>query len=116
MEKILFDAVTKTDLNIFVGIFILLALKSVIELGKFTYNIFKTKADVSEKTVRQLSLSLDMNTKSLDKMSEKMIQFETKLAKMAKMELDLRRTFFALKEVAGDKWPDIKKKILDDQF
>ena len=74
------------------AICVLLVLQLLFKVGEFLWEVIKKKDEVSEKSISELTASIQ------------------------KLSLDLRRVFAAVKILAGDDWKHIRKSIMDEEI
>ncbi len=98
------------------GLILILALHLLVKLGEFVFELFKKKNELTEKNIDNLISALSMNTESLHRLEERMRSVETQLTEASKLKIDIRMLFAAIKSVAGERWPDIRKSIAEDDF
>ena len=66
-------------------------------------------------TFKKKNQDLTSNTKAVTDLTKSIEKLEKDMAEIPKLRLDLRRYYTAVKILAGDKWPDIRKE-LDEEF
>lgn len=94
MEKILFEQYG------IAGIILLLA-------AKFIWDVLKSKNKESSDAIKYNTIAVKELTLAIDKMKEQ-------LAEIPKLKTDMKRSFLAHKILAGDKWSEIRKEIMED--
>lgn len=111
------DKLLNTDqnlLSVLMGIVLMMSLNFLLNLGKVAWDFIRKKNEVSESNVKDLIKSMDSNTRAVEKLEHKMVGVERNLSELPKLKEDLRRLFSAIKVVAGEDWPDIRKEIMED--
>lgn len=93
--------------NLLASIVVVLALRLIFIVIEFIWNAFKKKAEVSEQTLKQLA-------ESLQRLETELKVTRADLGDVHKLKLDLRRYFLAVKTIAGEKWPEIRKSIEEE--
>ena len=79
----------------------------IMQVLKFVWDIVKKKQDHSEDTMKYNTVAVQTLTASLDKLKEQ-------ISEIPKMKTDIKRSFTAHKIIAGDKWPEIRKEIMEE--
>ncbi len=97
------------------AIVIMLSLHLVMGVIKFALGLFKKKTEVTDNHIVELTTALGTTTDSLKALNDKVLSLDTKLSEIPKLKKDLRRYYFAIKALAGDKWPEISKTIQKDE-
>lgn len=95
---------------------VVLCLHLILKVGEFVFDILKKKNEISEQSVSNLTTALGVATKAVDKLECRIAEVEKDLSEIPKFKLDLRRLFSAVKFVAGDEWPKVRKHIMDEDF
>lgn len=98
------------------GLVIVLCFHLLLRLGTLVYEIFRKKTESSERNVENLTTALRLTTEGLSKIETRMTVLERDLNEVLKFRQDFRRLFAAVKAIAGDRWPDIRKTIVDEDF
>lgn len=98
------------------GLVIILCLHLIAKLAHFVWEFNQKKHDVTEGSIKNLTSVLAANTSAIIKLEERMRVIENHVQEFNKFKVDLRLLIQAIKELAGDKWPDIRRIILDDKF
>lgn len=102
-----------TTANAFVAICVLLALNLVARVGEFLWKLKEKKDSATEKGIESLTLAVNLNTKAAEDLKDRIIALEGAVGDVTKVKLDIRRAFFAIKAIAGDNWPEIRKEMMD---
>lgn len=90
------------------GICVLLTLNILVKVAQFLIEHQKRKAQVTEATVREL-------VEAVKKLEFRMIELNVSFDQMTKLKTDMVRSFTALKNLAGDRWPAIREEIMKDR-
>lgn len=96
------------------SIAVILSLHLVMRVGSFLWGLKVEKDRLSEQTVKDLVKSVGENTTAVDDLRLEVKRFEAAVAEIPKLKLDLRRLYAALKIIAGEEWPNIRKEIMQD--
>ena len=83
----------------------MLGLNLLLGVGKFVYGLIKEKSKHTDRAVE-----------GFGKLETRMVAIERDMNEMLKMRQDFRRIFTALKAIAGDKWPEVRKAVLEDDL
>lgn len=102
---------------------IILALHLVVHVGKFVFEIFKKRSELTEETMKNLVGSIDnlrnalaANIGATHTLEERMRSSENHMAEVANLKTDIRKLTAAIKSLAGEKWADLRKSLADDDF
>ncbi len=98
------------------GICVLITIQILVKAGEILWNVKKEKDAISKSEVQKLTgavVDLTAATTHLDCRLEKI---EISVSEFPKFKTDQRRFYAAIKELAGDKWPQIRDEILKDDF
>lgn len=102
---------------------IVLALHFFLKLGQFAFKVFEKKEELKETTINNLRNSIDnlttaiaTNIEATHRLEERMRSVEGGVSEFTKVKTNVRQAFAALKFLAGDDWPRIKKEIIEDQL
>lgn len=90
------------------GICLLLTIFVLVRVGEFLWSLREKKDSASEESIKNLTAAVQANTAAIEKIN-------LLLSDLPKMRLDLRRSFGALKNLAGDKWPQIREGMKEDE-
>lgn len=101
MEKTLLDG----GGNMVAGLIVILALHLLLSIGKLAFEVVRKKGEISERAMDGVS-----------RLETRMMAVERDLNEVLKLRHDFRKLFSAIKVIAGDKWPDIKKQIKEDDL
>lgn len=113
------DAVLSKDHGttvLLAGLIIVLCFHLLLGIGKFIYQIFHKKSESADRSVENLTIALRTTTDGLNEIRTRMTVLERDLNEVLKFRQDFRRLFAAVKMLADDKWPEIRKKIIDEDF
>lgn len=91
--------------SLLISIVILLSINVLKEIVKFAYKVWKKKDELSEQTIKDLTDQLKRNTKAVQSLD----------VDLRKYQKDLNLAYRFIKELAGEKWPSIKKSVMEDK-
>lgn len=97
-----------TSETVLPALVVILALNLFTSIGKFLFEIFKKKSDLSEKNISELTAALHENSKAVEELKSVVMEFP-------KFKKDLRRLFAVAKRMAGDEWNGILKEIVEEE-
>lgn len=98
------------------GVCVLLTLGIFLKVGEFVWGIIKEKRQLSDDSVKALTTAMQENTIAAQNLDTRLKTLEQNTADLPKFKTDIRRFYAAIKEVAGDRWPQIRDEILKDDF
>lgn len=98
------------------SIAVVLALHLFVQLGKFVFELMKSKSRATDEQLLDLSSALQQNTGAIGQLSTDFRRLERELGEIGKYRMDTQKLFSAVKIVAGDRWPEIRKAMEDDIF
>lgn len=99
-----------------VSIALLLCFQLIARVGEFLWKLSAKKAEVSDKTVSEISLALSSNTNAVRELRIQMGILERELGEIQKFKTDRNRLFAAVKALAGPKWAEIRKAMAEDDI
>ncbi len=115
MEKLLLASVADGGLaGILLALCVLLTFNVLGKVAFFLWNMKLSKDKLSEEGIKRLTEAMSSNTAMTEKNTEEIVRLEQALAEIPKLKLDVRRAFVAIKEIAGEDWPHIRKEIMED--
>lgn len=82
-------------------------LHVLFKLGEFVWKIQEKKEQLSDKTILDL-------TASVQRLDQTMHGIQRELHDIPKFKKELNRCFEAVKILAGPRWPDIRKSIMEE--
>lgn len=91
------------------GLCILITIYILVRVGEFVWGLKEKKETATEATIQKLIATIEHLDKRIGSM-------EAGFAEVAKLKKDLTRCFAALRLGMGDKWNDIRKQIIEDDF
>lgn len=107
--------------SLIAGLVIVLAIQVILKVGEFIFRLFEKKEELKEATIQNLKISIDnlctnlaMNIEATHRLEERMRTVEGGVTEVANMKTNVRKAFAALKFLAGDEWPQIKKEVLEE--
>jgi hypothetical protein len=98
------------------SLLIMFCIHIVISVGKLLFEIFKKKEEKSDRNLNEVSLALQQNTNAVRELRIQLGILEREISEIQKYKLNVNRLFAAVKIMAGPKWQDIKKEIVDDDI
>jgi len=90
------------------GICVMLTLLVLVEVGKFVWGLREKKDSLSDVEIKKLTMAVEENTASIK-------HLEGSLGEVQKLKTDVRRYYTAIKMLAGERWPEIRDEILDEE-
>ncbi len=84
---------------------LILTLHLLLKIGQIAFETVKKKSELSERAIE-----------GLGKIEHRMASLERDLNEILKFRQDFKRLFTAVKVIAGDRWPDVRKAILEDDL
>lgn len=102
--------------SVLTGILTMMCLHLLFQLGKFVWEMWKKKSEVTDKNIQKLVLAMDTNTKAVQDLAHDIVDVKGELSQIPKFKKDLSRLFTAIKHLAGDEWPEIRKAIMEDEL
>lgn len=114
MEKLIASFSSSGVAGLLVALCVLLTFNVLGKVAFFLWNLKLTKDKASDESIKKLTEAMAINSASVEKNTAQIEHLEKALAEIPKLKLDLRRAFAAIKEVAGDHWPKIRREIMDD--
>lgn len=102
------------------GLIITLGLHLVVLIVKMVINVFKNLRESDGKKMEHLMASMQENTKAVYVLNESMKSLNNRIVETdvsaSKMEVSHSRLVAAVKELAGDRWGEIQKKVREEEF
>lgn len=98
------------------ALIIILALHLVAKMGEFLFHLLKKKTEGSDHQITRLDLALTQNTQVVRELRIQIQQLERELGDVHKLNADIQKLFSAVKYMAGKKWPEIHKKLTQDNL
>lgn len=96
------------------SIVVILAAQLLFRVIEFLWGFYKKKDELSEKSIEKLTAAMNTNTEAVKGLETRIKDVEQHISAMPKFKQDQRRLFTAVKIMAGDEWPAIRKVIMDD--
>ncbi len=100
--------------GLLVSICVLLSLQLVFRTGMFLWALREKKESASENAIKELTAVVRLNTVATEHLDARLGEIENTLSELPKFKLDMRRMFTAIKLIAGEKWPQIRKEIEEE--
>jgi hypothetical protein len=91
------------------GVCVLLTLSLAIKMIEILLKVKEKKEALSDEALREL-------TKAARALDSRIHHLEQTLSDLPKLKIDLRRIFMAAKLLSGEKWPDIRKQIMEEDL
>ncbi len=114
MEKLVEDGHGVTVL--LAGLVIILSLHLITKIGHFIWEFNQEKHQLTEKSIDNLTQMLASNTSAIHSLEEKLSKVHHEIEALNRFKIDIRLLIDAVKHLAGDKWPEIRKIIIEDKF
>lgn len=116
LEKLLNGDLSATAL--IAGLLITLALHLLLRIFNFIVTLAKSVREIDNKKIEHLTKSMEENTKAVYALTADLKTLKDKIIETdvfsTKQKHDNRRIVATIKELAGDRWRDIQKKISED--
>ncbi len=98
------------------GLVIVLCLHLIAKIGHFIWEFNQKKHQLTEETIKSLTTMIASNTSAIHSLEERLRHIEKQLESLDKFKIDIRGLIEAIKYLSGDKWPDIRRIIIEDKF
>lgn len=98
------------------GVVIMLAIHLLVKVGEFLWGLKEKKESASEQAVLELTKAVEDLTDSSKLLDVRIRSLESSLSELPKIKVDIRRFYTAVKIMSGEKWPDIRKQITEDDL
>lgn len=102
------------------GVCILLTIMVLMRAGEFVWAITaekeKEKQTISSKAIEDLTKALKESTIAIGTLEHRLEHIERVVLEFPKLKNDVRRFYSAIKQVSGDRWPQIRDEIMKDDF
>lgn len=98
------------------GICVLLTLMIFLRVGEFLWRHHQKKEALTDKTLQDLVRTVQENTAEMRLLNSRLVSVETSFSELPKLKLDIRRSFTALKALAGNRWGHIRDELMKDGF
>ena len=118
MEEVL----TNTHgMTVVVGLIVMLALNLFKEIGKFAWDLAKTRNEVTAEKIKELTDAVSELTTAIQEFKTKINYYDQKMADInaisGRLRLENKRLFFCLKDILGEKFNDLMKQAAaEDDF
>lgn len=83
-------------------------------LVEFLWKVREKKDSASESAINELTEVVKKNTLAMELLDRRLDKLEIVLSEIPKFKLDMRKYYSAIKILAGDKWPSIRKEIEEE--
>ena len=102
------------------GLIIIFCLHLVAKLINIVITTFKSLRESDGKKLEHLMKSMEDNTRAVYVLNESMKSLNQRIVdsdvSAVKTEMNLTRLIATVRELAGERWTDIQKKIRADEF
>lgn len=106
--------------SLLAGLIIAICLHLVVKIVNMVINMVKNLREADGKKLDHLTTSMNENTKAVYVLNESMKQLNNRVVETdissLKNEQNLSRLVATVRELAGDRWVDIQKKIREEEF
>lgn len=92
----------------------ILTISVLVKVGEFLWKLREKKEALSESSVGKLTEAVEQNTFATKHLDLRLSSLEKSLSELPKFKTDIRRFYIAVKALAGDKWPEIRKAIMEE--
>jgi hypothetical protein len=92
-----------------VAICIILTAHLLFKVVEFLWSIKEKRDQLSEATVSEL-------VKTVQRLDATLHEIKGQLSDLPKFKKDMNRCWAAVKEIAGDKWPAIRRVVMDEEI
>lgn len=96
------------------GVCVLLTIMILMRVGEFLWKLHQKKEALSEETIKNVARAVLDNTAEMKLLNVRLSSLETSFSELPKLKLDLRRSFTAIKTLAGEQWPIIRDELMKD--
>jgi hypothetical protein len=100
---------------IFVGIIVLLALNLIMRIGEFVFKLIEKKSHGTDTQIKEITMALTQNTDAVREVRVHLSVIQQELLEVKKFKSDSDMLFTAIKVIAGEKWPEVRKAIQEDR-
>lgn len=113
MEKLM-EAAGGNLSGILAAIAVTLCLHLLAKIGEFLWKLREKRDSLTESGIEKLSSAVQLNTNASEKLEHRIKALEHTFTDLGKAKLDMRRLYAAVKQLAGDKWPEIRRHIMEE--
>jgi hypothetical protein len=99
-----------------IAICLILAVNLVKGIAEFLWKLKEQKDSASEATIRDLTEAVKKNTAATEHLDQRLSELEHVLTSLPKLQEDLRRYYLGLKILAGERWPEIRDEIKQEEI
>lgn len=107
-------------MGLIASLVIALCLHLILKIVSLVIATVKNLREADGKKIEKLMTSMQENTKAIYVLNESLKTLDNRIIETdittVKNEKNLNRLVAAVKEVAGDRWGEIQKKVRDDEF
>jgi uncharacterized membrane protein affecting hemolysin expression len=97
------------------AIVVVLCLHLVVKIGQFLWAFKEKKDAVTESGIEELSKAVRECTSTIAALESRIRDIESVSNSIDKLRVDVRRAYLAIRLMAGDKWGDIRKIIMEEE-
>src|ERR1700689_4714361 len=98
------------------GVCVLLTIMVLMKVGEFVWSVREKRESLSESAITELTKAVQQNTVALQFLEMRLKALELSVTEFPKLKNDIRRFYTAMKEIAGERWADIRDEIMKDGF
>lgn len=98
------------------GIVILLAMNLLVVIGRFLFELFRKKTEHGDSQIVEIKATLVTTTGIVNQLKGQIDGLESDLKEIRKYRIDMQKLFYAIKTMAGKRWPEVRKAMEDDVF
>jgi hypothetical protein len=102
------------------GLLVILCGHLLLKIFNFAITLAKSVREMDNKKVDHLSKSMEDNTKAVVELSTNLKLLQNRIVETdifaVKQEASHKRLVATVKELAGDRWSEIQKKVKEDEF
>lgn len=84
-------------------------------MGEFLWKLKEKKDSASESAIEELTKVVRESTLATQALDTKIQTLEHTLSELPKLKLDMKRFFIAVKTVAGEQWPEIRREMMEEE-
>ena len=96
------------------GIAIVLVLNLVVSIGKFFVQALAKKSESNDHHITKIDMTLGQVNESVKELRLQIGHLDRELVEVRKFKSDSQKLFSAIKILAGEDWPKVRKGIEDD--
>jgi hypothetical protein len=85
-----------------------------MKVAEFLWKTHQEKQAVTEETTKFLIKTVQENTVTMQLLEHRLRSLEMSFSELPKLKVDIRRSFTAIKSLAGNRWPSIRDELMKD--